>query len=77
MQDQAAYTFEQVVGDAVGAAKALGHDHVTLVVHDWGGMIGWCVAERLSFTCDCTRWWPCCVAQAHTCTTERTCQLNA
>ena len=44
-QDQAAYTMENVVADVVGVMEALGHDRMTLVVHDWGGLIGWCAAH--------------------------------
>jgi hypothetical protein len=29
------------VADVVGVMEALGHDRMTLVVHDWGGLIGW------------------------------------
>ena len=46
-QDQAAYTMENVVADVVGVMEALGHDRMTLVVHDWGGLIGWCAAHAV------------------------------
>jgi hypothetical protein len=46
-QEQAAYTMENVVADVVGVVEALGHDRMTLVVHDWGGLIGWCAAHGL------------------------------
>lgn len=41
MQDQAAYTIENLVADAAGVIDALGHSSATLVVHDWGGLVGW------------------------------------
>lgn len=40
-QDQAAYTIENLVADAAGVIDALGHSSATLVVHDWGGLVGW------------------------------------
>lgn len=51
VQDQAAYTMENVVADVVGVMEALGHDRMTLVVHDWGGLIGWCAADSLHLHC--------------------------
>ena len=47
VQDQAAYTTENAVADVVGVMEALGHDRMTLVAHDWGGMVGWCAADVL------------------------------
>lgn len=56
MQDQAAYTIERSVGDAVGVIKALGHDRAMLVVHDWGGFIGWWAIKSLPFLQKAMRW---------------------
>lgn len=42
----ASYRMERLVGDVVGLVRALGHEKVDLVGHDWGGAIAFEVAAR-------------------------------
>lgn len=42
----AAYGTEQLAGDVLALADALGMDTFSLVGHDWGAMLGWLVASR-------------------------------
>ena len=36
-----AYNIVDLCKDVVGIADALGHDQFTLIVHDWGAVVGW------------------------------------
>lgn len=38
------YRMKHLVGDTVGLARALGHDRMVLVGHDWGGAVAWATA---------------------------------
>jgi len=40
------YRLNRLAGDIAGLAKALGHDSIDLVGHDWGGIIAYDVAAR-------------------------------
>lgn len=42
----AAYRIERLSADVIGLARALGHDSIDLVGHDWGGAIAFDVAAR-------------------------------
>ena len=44
MQGRQNYLLEVLVRDIKGIVGALGHDHCTLVGHDWGAALSWCVA---------------------------------
>ena len=41
-----AYSIEQLMGDVAGWIDASGARDVTLLCHDWGGIVGWCFAMR-------------------------------
>lgn len=43
-QGQEAYAMERLCADVVATLDALGIERVTLVGHDWGGMVAWSVA---------------------------------
>ncbi len=43
-QDVASYKMRRLVQDVVGLVKALGHERVHLVGHDWGGAAAWFTA---------------------------------
>jgi pimeloyl-ACP methyl ester carboxylesterase len=40
------YTLDRLAGDVVALADALGCDRVSLVGHDWGGLVAWWTAAR-------------------------------
>ncbi|MFL4972307.1 MAG: alpha/beta fold hydrolase [Microvirga sp.] len=40
------YTLDCLAGDVVALADALGCDRVSLVGHDWGGLVAWWTAAR-------------------------------
>lgn len=42
--DVAAYSLDRLAQDVVGLVKAIGHERVYLVGHDWGAMVAWWVA---------------------------------
>ena len=42
-----AYGVEALTGDAVGLAKALGHNRFDVIGHDWGGAVAWGCAARI------------------------------
>lgn len=45
-RETSAYQLDQLIQDVVGLAGELGADTFYLVGHDWGAVIGWCVAAR-------------------------------
>jgi pimeloyl-ACP methyl ester carboxylesterase len=40
------YALDRLAGDVVALADALGRDRVSLVGHDWGGLVAWWTAAR-------------------------------
>lgn len=40
----ASYRLDRLVGDATGTMRALGHERMVLVGHDWGGVVAWATA---------------------------------
>jgi pimeloyl-ACP methyl ester carboxylesterase len=46
--DLSQYVYDQLIGDVIAIAAALGHadGRVHLVGHDWGGQVAWGVADR-------------------------------
>lgn len=40
------YRLELLAEDVIGAIRALGHERVTVVAHDWGAAVAWCLADR-------------------------------
>lgn len=40
----APYRLDRLVGDATGTMRALGHERMVLVGHDWGGVVAWATA---------------------------------
>ncbi len=45
-QDWQDYRVDHLVGDVLGLLDALGMDRVHLVGHDWGAIVGWCLAAN-------------------------------
>ena len=45
-EEQAAYGVEELTGDALAVADAVGADTVHLVGHDWGASLGWHLAAH-------------------------------
>lgn len=45
LSEQAAYATDNLVGDAIAIASALGHERFHLVGHDWGGQLAWLLAS--------------------------------
>lgn len=41
-----AYNIDLLAGDVAALVRACGHDRVSLVGHDWGGMVAWWTAMR-------------------------------
>lgn len=44
-KEKSAYVMTEFIEDVKGLIKGLGYEKCTLVVHDWGGMIGWYFAH--------------------------------
>lgn len=40
----APYRLDRLAGDALGTMRALGHERMVLVGHDWGGVVAWATA---------------------------------
>lgn len=41
-----AYRLDRLLGDVRGLLDVLGHDAAAIVGHDWGGLLGWELADR-------------------------------
>lgn len=44
----ASYNIDELAQDIIGLMDALGYGNVSLIGHDWGGMVGWWVAIKNS-----------------------------
>ncbi len=42
----AAYALHELADDAIGIARALGHERFHVVGHDWGGIVAWHLAQH-------------------------------
>jgi pimeloyl-ACP methyl ester carboxylesterase len=47
-QDASAYRMDRLMGDVLAVADQFGLAKFGLVGHDWGGLVGWCLAGRHS-----------------------------
>jgi epoxide hydrolase 4 len=45
-QSRSAYHLDALMGDVVGLIEAAGREQVYLVGHDWGGVVGWWLANK-------------------------------
>jgi len=41
-----AYHLDELMGDIIGLVRALGYETINLAGHDWGGNVGWWLAEN-------------------------------
>jgi pimeloyl-ACP methyl ester carboxylesterase len=42
----AAYDLDRLAADITGLADHFGARHLSIIGHDWGGAVGWCIATR-------------------------------
>lgn len=40
------YRLDLLAEDVIGVIRALGHERVTVIGHDWGAAVAWCLADR-------------------------------